>query len=132
MKRMSPAGKRYLARFFPVIAAYVIVLLAVDWTFRHHPPTGVLKYSMAAAPALPVIGLIVVMGLYLVEEKDEFERSILVQSMLWGIGVTLSFNTLVESLINFAGMHPLPTFHLFTLFVVVFGFAQPLIRRRYQ
>ena len=37
-------------------------------------------------PAIPIIGIIAVVGLYLAEEKDEFQRNLLIQSMLWGLG----------------------------------------------
>src|SRR5437870_5263273 len=128
MKRWSPAMRRYLGRFVPTMISYVAILVAVDWTFRHHAPEGPVKYALAVLPAIPVIGIIVILGLYLVDEKDEFERSVLVQAILWATGVTLAFNTVHDALVNFLSFPPMPMFSLFTVFVAVWGLAQPLIR----
>jgi len=38
--------------------------------------------------ASPMIAMILNIGLYLAEEKDEFQKSLFVQSILWGLGVT--------------------------------------------
>ena len=128
----TTAGRRYMMRFIPTMVAYIVILVAVDWLFRNHPPQGPIRYLLAVLPALPVIGIIAAMGLYLVETNDEFERMVLVKSMLWAIGVTLSVYTVVDALMNFTGMKPLPMFALFTLFVAVFGLAQPFVRRGYR
>ena len=87
---------------------------------------------LAVLPAIPVIGIIVILGLYLMDEKDEFERSVLVQAILWATGVTLAFNTVHDALVNFLNFPPMPMFSLFTVFVAVWGLAQPLIRWRYR
>jgi hypothetical protein len=114
------------------MAVYLAVLFAVTWTFRNHPPEGALRYLLAAAPALPVIGGIGVMGYYLVDEKDEFQRMVLTRAMLWATGITLSAVTVVESVWRFIPLEHPPLFSAFTLFVVVFGAAHPLLRWRYR
>ena len=50
-----------------------------------HPPIGA-AYLLAVLPAFPIMGALVVTGLYLAEEKDEFQRQLLVESVLGGIG----------------------------------------------
>ena len=59
-------------------------------------------YLLAVLPALPLVGSLVIVGLYIAEESDEFERSILVQSMLWGLGGALSVSTVWGFLSDFA------------------------------
>jgi hypothetical protein len=134
MPVLKPAEGRYLLRLFIAMAVYVAVLFAVNWVFHHsaHPPQGPLAYLLAALPALPVIGGIGVMGYYLVDEKDEFERMVLVKAMLWAIGVTLSAVTLIESIARFVPMDGPPLFSAFTLFVVTFGVAASLVRWGYK
>jgi hypothetical protein len=132
MTSMLPAERRYLLRLFIAMALYVAVLFAVNWIFRHNPPAGALRYLLAAAPALPVIGGIGVMGYYLVDEKDEFQRMVLTRAMLWATGVTLSAVTVLESVWRFIPVERPPLFSAFTLFVVVFGVAHPFVRRSYR
>lgn len=129
---MSLAGRRYMARFTPAMLGYVAVLCGSLWSITHLSPSGPMLWVLAVAPAIPVIAVIASMGLYLVEETDEFLRSVLVQSMLWGIGVTLTLTTAWGFLEN-AGLLPHPPLYLiFPLFCGSFGLAQPFVRRRYQ
>lgn len=131
-KTMSPAGKRYLARFAPAMTAYVGVLFASIWWIKHQDPHGALLWLLAIAPALPIIAVIAIMGLYVVEETDEFQRSILVQAMLWGIGVTLAGCTAWGFLENVELVAHLPLYMVFPIFCLAMGLAQPLVRWRYR
>ena len=131
-KKMSPAGKRYLARFAPAMTAYVGVLFASVWVIKHQDPHGPLLWILAVAPALPIIAVIAIMGLYVVEEQDEFQRSILVQAMLWGIGVTLAGCTAWGFLENADLVPHLPLYMVFPIFCATMGLAQPLVRWRYR
>ena len=128
----SAAARRYLARFFPAILAYVLVLFGSLSTIIHLHPTGPLLWLVAVAPAIPVIAAIAAMGLYLVEETDEFLRAILAQSMLWGIGVTLSLCTIWGFLENVDLLPHPPLYLIFPLFCFSFGVAQPFVSRRYR
>jgi hypothetical protein len=131
-KTMSPAAKRYLIRFFPAMGAYVAVLFVSIWMIKHLAPQGPLLWGLAIAPALPVIAVIAIMGLYLIEEQDEFVRSTLVQAMLWGLGVTLAGCTAWGFLENVELVPHMPLYNVFPIFCAVFGVAQPLVRRRYR
>ena len=131
-KKMSPAAKRYLARFAPAMTAYVVVLFATTWLIKHQAPHGLLLWVLAIAPALPIIAVIAIMGLYLVEEQDEFVRSTLVQAMLWGIGVTLAGCTAWGFLENVELVPHLPLHLVFPMFCAAMGLAQPLVRWRYR
>lgn len=131
-KTMSLAAKRYLMRFFPAIGAYVAVLFASTWIIKHLAPHGPLLWGLAIAPALPIIAVIAIMGLYLIEETDEFVRAMLVQSMLWGIGVTLAGCTAWGFLENVDLAPHLPLYLVFPIFCGAMGLAQPLVRWRYR
>ena len=73
-QKMSTAMRRYMLRFIPAMLAYVVVLTGSILTFEHLRPTGPLLWVVAVAPALPIIAVIAIMGLYLMEEADEFQR----------------------------------------------------------
>jgi hypothetical protein len=128
----SPAARRYLVRFFPAMIAYVAVLFASLHVIERYDPKGPLLWALGVAPALPVIAVIAVMGLYLMEETDEFLRAVLVQSMLWGMGLVLSFCTAWGFLENVGVVPHLPLYLVFPFFCGAFGLVQPLIGRRYR
>lgn len=88
---MNAAKRNHLARFWPVMALYVVAVFGVSYWFAAHPPEGILKYFLAILPALPIVGVFFVLGRYLIEETDEFIRLRQMISLLLGIGLTLSF-----------------------------------------
>jgi uncharacterized YccA/Bax inhibitor family protein len=128
----SPAVKRYLRRFIPTMIAYVAVIFAVSWIFRTFDPTGPLAWALAVLPAIPILVVIAVMGLYMKEEGDEFVRNLLVESMLWGMGLTLSVMTVWGFAEIYAEAPKLPSFWAFPIFCFGMGVAQPLVKRRFQ
>ena len=128
----TKAGRRYIYRLAPTMALYVLFLFIAEWTFHRHHPTGFVVYLLAVLPALPLIGSLAIVGLYITEESDDFERSVLVQSMLWGLGVALSISTIWGSLEDFANAPHLSAFYVFLFFWIFMGISQPFIRRRYQ
>jgi hypothetical protein len=130
----SKAGRRYIRRLIPTMMVYLVFLFLSGWIFHHLHPTGIAVYLIAVLPALPLVGSLVVLGFYIAEETDEFERSIIIQSMLWGIGGALSVSTIWGALEDFATTPPphLSTFYIYIFFWIFMGISQPIIRLRYQ
>src|SRR5258705_5405245 len=95
---VTKAGRRYVYRLAPTMALYLLFLFIAKWSFHHLHPTGLVVYLLAVLPALPLIGSLAVVGLYISEESDDFQRSIIVQSMLWGLAGSLPTSTDVVSL----------------------------------
>jgi hypothetical protein len=130
--QQNPATRRYLIRFVSTIAAYAVALLFADWCIHRLHPTGALLYGLATLPAVPIIGVIVVVGLYLAEEKDEFQRNLLIQSMLWGLGAILSLTSVWGFLQLYAHVHPFQPYMTFPLFWCFQGIATAALRWRYR
>jgi hypothetical protein len=128
----TKAGRRYTRRLAPTMAIYLVFLFIAQWTFHHHHPTGFVVYLLAVLPALPLIGSLAIVGLYITEESDEFERSIVVQSMLWGLAGALAVSTVWGFLEDFANAPHVSTFYVYVCFWFFMAIAQPFIRRRYQ
>lgn len=128
----SAAGRRYTSRFFPVMAMYVITLFFAAWYIPRFHPSGPLVYAIAVLPAIPIIGIIAVVGLYLAEEKDEFQRTVLVQSMLWSMGLTLATTTVWGFLENFANTVHFQPYLAFPLFWFFVGVVTPFVKSRYR
>lgn len=128
----SKAARRYGYRLAPTMALYVLFLFIAEWTFQRHHPTGFVVYLLAVLPALPLIGSLAIVGLYIKEESDEFERSVLVQSMLWGFAGSLAISTIWSFLEDFAQAPHISTFYVYVMFWIFMGVSQPFIRRRYR
>jgi hypothetical protein len=129
---ISTAEKRYLVRLLPAVMLHAVMLFASVWIIRHHDPQGLLLWSLAIAPALPILVAIGATGLYVVEETDEFLRAVLVQAMLWGMGLTLAGCTIWGALENGALIPHLPPYMVFSIFCAAMGMAQPVVRWRYR
>ncbi len=131
-KTNNPAAKRFMRRNLITILLYALSLtLSISVFLRFHP-TGVLAYALAVLPAIPLTGLLAIFGLYLAEEKDEFQRSIGVQSMLWGIGGTLAVTNIwgfLESFVHLRHLNPILDAVIFWIFM---GISLPFLLRRYR
>jgi len=128
----NPAVKRFLWRFAGAMSGYVACLCVAIVAFVHYRPVGVLAYALAVLPALPIVGLLAVFGFYLAEEKDEFQRSLFVQSMLWSTGATLAATTVWGFLENFVHVPHLQLIWIFPLYCIFWGIATPLVKLRYR
>lgn len=132
MREPMPAStKRYLARFFPTMALYLLLLPASIWIFQHAHPSVPAAYALALLPAAPILGVIVIVGLYL-QETDEFHRATLTQALLWGLAVTLAVTTVWGFLENFGKAPHEQAYLVFPLFCATAGLAMPLVIRRYR
>jgi len=131
-KATNPAQRRFFSRFAVAMLAYVLFLLPVVWGFIHIRPTGVLAYVLAVLPALPILGMLVVIGLYLAEEKDEFVRNLQIQALLGGIGGTLAVVSVWGFLEDFARVPRLDLFMVYPLFWVFVGVSTAVVRMRYR
>jgi hypothetical protein len=128
----TKAGRRYIYRLAPTMVTYVVFLFFAKWMFHHVHPTGLVVYLLAVLPALPLVGTLAIVGLYIAEESDEFERSVIVQSMLRGLGGALSLGTIWGFLEDFANAPHISTFYVYLFFWIFMGISQPIIRLRYR
>lgn len=127
----TPAERRYLPRMAVAMGLYMAALYVALHVLRHQEVSAPLRYALALAPAIPILGAIAVMALYLAEESDEFKRTIIVQAMLWGTGVTLVVTTVWGFLENLAGAPGFDLYLVFPLFCTAMALAAPFVRRRY-
>jgi uncharacterized YccA/Bax inhibitor family protein len=90
---MSPAGWRYNKRVVVLSLIYSALLIGAVYGFKHHLVSGGFAWIVAILPALPIIGIFAAIGLYLVEEQDEYVRMLMVRQTLWASGFSLSIAT---------------------------------------
>lgn len=130
--RIGPVMQRYRRRLSIALMTYCVVLMGSIYLLHRVDLSGPLLWLVAAAPAAPILAVLAVMGLYLKEEPDEFERAVHVEAMLWGLGVVLAVTTVWGFLSNADVVPAPPLFLVFPLFCLSWGLSQPFIRRRYQ
>jgi uncharacterized membrane protein len=94
------------------------------WFESAWSPTGIWLDVAAVIPALPILAAIGVVGRYLVEETDEYQRALLVRAVLWATGGTLVVTTVWGFLESFAHVRPAQAGFPFMLFCVALGVAQ--------
>jgi hypothetical protein len=128
----TKASRRYQARLLPTMLVYVLFVSTTQWAFHHSHPTGLMVYLLALLPALPLVGSIAIVGLYIAEESDEFQRSILIKSMLWGFGVALAIGSVWGCLEDFANAPHRSAFYAYLSFWIVNAISQSVIRLRYR
>jgi drug/metabolite transporter (DMT)-like permease len=93
MSNRNPAQRRYHRRVIGLSLAYAGALIGVSFVFRDAPPTGPIAWALALLPALPLVGIFIAMGRYLVEEGDEYLRAVVVRQSLVATGFMLIVTT---------------------------------------
>ena len=92
--RPSSAIKRYNIRVVWLSLLYAAFLVGAILAFNHRLVAGPLAYLAAILPAIPIIGIFVAIGRYLVEEQDEYVRMLMVRQTLWASAFALSLATI--------------------------------------
>lgn len=89
----SVALRRYNRAIIGLSLAYAAALIGANMVFKGNAPTGLLAYSIAVLPALPIIGMFGAIGRYLSEEQDEYVRLLAVRQTLIASAFALSIAT---------------------------------------
>ena len=128
----NPVQRRFVVEMWSVAGLCILFAFIAALAFRFGHLSGVLVYPVAILPALPILWALVSTGNYLNKETDEFQRNLLVQSLLGGIGVTLAATTVWGYLEHFAGIPPLDPIWVYPIFWFSTALAYPLVRMRYR
>lgn len=90
---LSPARRLYNRRVILLSAIYAVTLFGVVLVFRNAMIAGPLAYGVGILPALPIIGIFLAVGRYLLDERDEYLRMLMVRQTLIASGFVLSVAT---------------------------------------
>jgi len=93
---------------------------------------GLLAYPVAVLPALPIVWVLIETGRYIAAEKDEFQRNLLVQCLLVGIGGTLATTTIWGYMQDFAHAPRLDLIWIYPIFWLFVGLSVPVVILRYR
>ena len=109
-ERPNAAQQRYVRGGLGVALAYVGLFFGSAVLVRHFHPQGWRLYLAALLPCGPIVGLLYIVGRYLREEKDEFQRDMVVRCLLWGIAAVLTVEMFSSFLRIFGWTGSLPPF----------------------
>jgi len=126
------ADRRYVIRMWVAAGLCVAFSVVAALTFRLGHPHGVLAYLVAVLPALPIGGALVGTGVYLGEEKDEFQRNLLVQALLGGTGGILTAVTAWGYVEDFAHAPHLDLIWVYPAFWAFAGISYAVVWARYR
>ena len=118
--------RRYLGEFAVVIAAYIAAVLGVESYIHAAHPHGALLTALAVLPALPIVGIFVVMGRF-IAAADEFVRAGVVKALLIAGAVVFSGVTAWDFLRVYAGAPAIEPFIIGPCYFAAFGLARGLI-----
>ncbi|MGA2887434.1 MAG: hypothetical protein ABSE51_05230 [Terracidiphilus sp.] len=131
-KTNNPAAKRFTYRFLVMMLLYAVFSVLSTCGLLLWHPAGVLIWLLAVLPALPIGVAVVFTGLYMNEEKDDFQRAVLVQALLGGIGTTLVVTTVWGFLENYAHFRRLDILMLWPLYLVFVVISYGMVKARYR
>ena len=115
-KSSSAARKSYQRDALKCVVAYLVVLLCTMWFVRHDGANHLFLYFWSVVPSIPILGVVVRMGQYLREEKDEYVRMMAMQAILAGTAALLATLVVSDFLRTFANTGSLPQFVGFLIF----------------
>jgi hypothetical protein len=122
----SKAEKQYVKSTVVVMISYLLILSGSVHYAKMYRPQGAALYLLACLPMLPVLAMLATIGIYLRDEKDEFERNLTVRAMLWGIAVTLAVSSFESFLRSFGWGRTLAPFTEFIVFFLTMGLVKML------
>ncbi len=128
----NAAQRGFIIRMWVAAALCVLFSLFAAGVFRLLHPATAVAYLMAVLPALPILGALAATGVYLREEKDDYQRQLLVQCLLGGTGCTLAATTVWGYLEDFAHVPHLDPIWIYPIFWLFAGLSMPLVARRYR
>lgn len=115
----NPAKRRYFRSTVGIMVSYVGLVASSKIMVNRWHPQGWHLYVAAVLPTIPILCLAYVVGRYLREEKDEYQRDIVIRGMLWGTAVALSMTVFSSFLHAYGWNGQLPEFSEFITFWLV-------------
>jgi hypothetical protein len=129
--RMRGPQKRYMQRFLPAMAGYVILLLAAISFWEANHPTGALAWIVAIAPALPLLFAVRAIALLIFEEDDEVARAVTLHAFVWATCGTLAVCSVWGFLDMFGVVPHVELWAVFPIWAVCLFPAQVIAGRKF-
>ena len=115
------AHRRYVKRVLIAMVGYVATLFLAEIMIDDRGLSGPLAWLVALLPGLCVASVFWAIGRLLIEETDEYLRSLLVRQMLVATGLTMVIATIYGFLENYGLVGHVDAFYLTILFFAGLG-----------
>lgn len=125
----SPAMVRYNRGTLLSSLGYILGLGVALWVWRNLEPSTEVIWLLAMLPIVPILGLIYVMGRYIVEEADEYLRHRAIMASLVGLGLVLSLGSFWGFLETFELVPHVPGWWTVPVWALGMGLAQAWMSR---
>ena len=122
--KANAAKRRYQQGSAGVMISYLGFVFASHMSVDRWHPQGWRLYLAAALPTLPILCFAYIVGRYLREEHDDYQRDVVIRGMLWGAAVVLCLTVFSGFLRNYGWQGSLPPFTEFMVFWVVAGIVK--------
>jgi hypothetical protein len=109
------AYRRYMRRFWPATAAYVVAIGLATWLIPDGAHASPLTVGIALLPGLGVVAMIWAMARLLIELDDEYLKLLEVRKALAATGVVLAVASVWGLLELYTDVPKLPVFFVFPL-----------------
>jgi hypothetical protein len=123
-RRSTMAAKALGVGMILTMSGFALVIVGTSLFWERHHPQGAELYLLAALPLVPILCMLAMVGMYLQKETDEFQRLVMVRSMLGAIAVALATNFFAGMLRGFGAIPSWPPFAEFVVFWFAFGAIQ--------
>ena len=117
----SPAQRRYVRRVLIAMLGYMATLFLAEYLIDQNGLTGPPAWLIALLPGLCVASVFWAIGRLLIEETDEYLRTLLVRQMLVATGLTMVVATIYGFLENYRLVGHIDAFYLTVLFFFGLG-----------
>jgi FtsH-binding integral membrane protein len=117
----SAAQRRYVIRMMIAMAGYLATLFLAEYLIDDRGLGGPLAWIVALLPGLCVAAVFWAIGRLLIEEQDEYLRSLLVRQTLVATGFAMVVATIYGFLENYRLVPHIDAFYLAVLFFIGLG-----------
>lgn len=115
------AHRRYVGRVVAAMGGYLVTVFAAEYLVDEQRVTGAGAYVLALLPGLCVAAVFWAIGRLLIEERDEYLRTLLVRQLLIASGITMVVATIYGFLENYALVGHVDAIYLTMLFFAGIG-----------
>jgi hypothetical protein len=112
----SSAHRRYVLRVLVAMVGYIATIFLAEFFIEDRSVSGPPAWLLALLPGLCVASVFWAIGRLLIEEQDEYLRSLLVRQMLVATGLTMVIATIYGFLENYGLVGHIDAFYLTVLF----------------
>ncbi len=117
----SKPNRRFLVRLCISVAALALSVYAAKHLIDQGNADGPWLWLLALIPGLAMIGIFYAYGMLIVEQKDEFLRTLILRQLIIATGLALSFAAVWGFLERFGLVSHVYSYYVVVAWIVGFG-----------